>query len=132
MLEQHLENLKLAAKDQLKASIEAAQARFRESVAAIELVERMLKENSPPSNGEGTTQLTEAVRQEVRRFTGEFDLRDVLDALKLNYPHLCVGLQNTSVSGALRRIAEDGEIQKLNRGKGRTPSRYRRTHVTIS
>ncbi|WP_166831025.1 hypothetical protein [Thalassoroseus pseudoceratinae] len=98
--------------------------RYGQSVSVPEqTVENSLHLNaSETCNDNEWSQLTiiERARRSLKSVPKEFSVRDVAEIIE----KAGAEADRTSLSGALARLAEDGEIVLLERGSGRRPSSY--------
>ena len=111
----------------MKRQIEAD---YRKKLDALELVWGMAggSASSSPSTSSDELRrgdLREAIRSAVRDLTGEFRPEDVLDAIRADDELLAALIKPASLSSALKRLAEKGEIELIEAGSGKRPSRYR-------
>lgn len=116
--------------ERLKAE---AQAEYRRKLDAIETVWKMSGgKDAQPANGStgsvGKGALQQAVRSALLQVTGDFTLRDVYDQIKIIDPLFAEKLKDKlpSVSGTLKRMADDNELVLVETGRGKRPSKYRR------
>jgi hypothetical protein len=117
--------------ERLKAD---AQNEYRRKLEAIETVWKMTDGrngasadvSSSESVGKGTLQ--EAVRNALPHIGGDFTLRHVYNQIVLDDPVLAEKIKDKmpSVSGALKRMADDKELILVEAGSGKRPSKYRR------
>jgi len=114
-----------------------AETEYRRKLEAIETVWRMSGgeyskgwKPTPSLNGDGLAKgtLQEAARAAIRLLSGDFTLRDVFTAIAKNDPILAGKLEDKmpSLSGALKRMADEKELVLVEAGKGKRPSKYRR------
>ena len=113
--------------NRMKAEIEAD---YRHKMEALELVWNMAggasrngAEAASTTLGKGT--LLKAVRHTLADLSGDFTLHDVMKKISLNNPSLAAKLKQPSLSSALKRLAEDGIITLVSRGRGKRASIYR-------
>jgi|SRR6267142_1693121 len=104
----------------LKRQIEAD---CRQKLDALELVWQMARSGRPAKPPR--TAVQQLVRAFLNDWSGsEFSLDEVFKYIRQTAPNLVVN--RTSLSGALRRLAINGELEVVFQGKGNKPSRYRR------
>lgn len=107
------------------------QDKFNQDVAALERVWALVRGNR--ENGSEhveRTQVQDVVAQVLPMIEGEFVLEDVVEKLKALGPDT-QGVEKKAVSTALRRLADLHEqIEVLEAGIGRRPTRYRRLVAT--
>ena len=100
-------------------------AEYQEKMRALELVWRMSGKPAPRPEWLPRT----AVQQMVQAFLNqwrdnEFSLDEVFKYVRQESPNILVN--RSSLSKALRRFVQDGELEITFQGKGNKPSRYRR------
>lgn len=95
---------------------------------AIELFEQELE---PGASAETPKTLFEAIEGIADGLDGAFDINDVQEALRETYPALCRGgqINPTTVSGALRKLTERGQLELVEPGRGKRAARYRSVRV---
>lgn len=105
------------------------EAEYRKKLDALEMVWGM--SNASRRSGNETNRTTHArkgallniVRSVLPEMQGEFSQRDVLDKVREKNAELDV--KRASLSSTLRRLADDKEIDLLELGAGKRPSRYK-------
>jgi hypothetical protein len=108
----------------LKRQIEADCCQKLEALELVWQVARTGRPAKPPR-----TAIQQLVQAFLSAWTGdEFSLDEVFKYIRQTAPNLVVN--RTSISGALRRLAINGELEMVFQGKGNKPSRYRRTTGT--
>ena len=107
----------------LRATIEAD---YRKKIDALDLIYSM----SGGGNGTVTAAgnrvkgaLAQGVVAAISQTTGDFNVRDLEESLRIMYPNLVV--KRASLSNTLKRL-EGKEIEVVERGAGKRPSKYRR------
>ena len=102
---------------------------YHKKLDALDLVYKMAGGNtqngrSPRTSGRGA-QIKQAVMGVLPGMNGEFNQRDIESKITASFPDIAVGLKRSSLSVALKRIAESGKIQIVEAGKGKRPTKYR-------
>ncbi len=105
----------------LRARIERE---YREKLQALDTVWKMARQETAKASANGAAKgaLLEGVRYVVPTLNGDFTLRDVERAMRtagLTVP------KRASLSSALKRLAEGGELETVQPGKGKRASIYR-------
>jgi hypothetical protein len=114
-----------------------AEAEYRRKIEAIETVWKLSGGASPiPStngsrpNENGITRgsLQEAVRHAYKLLSGEFTHRDVYNQIVASDPIFAAKIKckMPSLSGTLKRLADDKELVLVEAGSGKRASKYRR------
>lgn len=107
---------------------------YHEKMRALEMVWTMSSESSV-KNSEGTGEemgasargaLTLLVRDTVNVVTGKVSSAYIENALVRQNPQLRGKVRRASISQILRRLAEEGMIELVSEGKGRTPAIYQK------
>lgn len=110
----------------LKRQIEAE---YHQKLDALEMVWQM--SNTARRNGIEAVSVTPSkkgallglIRGVLPEIRGEFTQRTVAEKLREKPPG--TEIKRASLSSTLRRLADDGDIELLELGKGKRPSRYR-------
>jgi hypothetical protein len=108
--------------DRLKKQIEGE---YRDKLRALDLVWKMAGKNSSakPKGDPKEGSLASFVRQAVERIGGRFTLRDVVAGCEAD-SSTDVEIRLPSVSGILKRMADQGAIKVVEQGSGRRPTIY--------
>lgn len=109
----------------LKRQIEAE---YHQKLDALEMVFRMstnARRNGVEARISGPRRgvLLSVVRGVLPDIRGEFTQHSVIEKLHENNPE--IEIKRASMSATLRKLADDGEIELLQLGSGKRPSRYR-------
>ncbi len=139
-----LERLKKKYEDDRRKGIEAVEAKYAKLIEALELVLSQgqdheavptpgLRLKKPPRRQRfARGKLDQKVRAIVVQLTGEFDFADVQKKILENDPDLSEDdLKRGSLTGILKRLAEEGLIKTIWEGKGRKSSRYSRAEKKL-
>lgn len=105
----------------------------KEKLRALDVVWQLARNAS--SNGQpegqqkreitaGKGKLLNAIRQALTDIHGRFSIHEVEKGVQGNSPDLIV--QRSSISGALKRLAESKEIEIVEAGSGKRPSVYQK------
>jgi hypothetical protein len=121
----------------LESEYQAAVKKLDEAWALLEsaLADASSSDAGMGPHGAGDTRsatnenLTDIVYDLVDELSGPFTLHDVIESLYKREPALRQNrpINPTTVSGILRRLADDGSIQLVEQGRGSKPSTYQRT-----
>jgi hypothetical protein len=114
-----------------------AEAEYRRKLEAIETVWRLsggpaliAAKNGSKSDENVLTKgaLQEAARHAYKLLSGEFTHRDVFNKITATDPAFAALIKDKmpSLSGALKRMADDKELLLIEAGRGKRPSKYRR------
>jgi len=108
-----------------------AEAEYRRKLEAIEMVWKLSGGDSkngsnPLETSIGKGSLQQAIRYALQQITSEFTLREVEQQMKIHDPVFAAKVKRPSISGALKRMADDKEIVVVAAGSGKRASRYRR------
>jgi hypothetical protein len=114
-----------------------AEAEYRRKIEAIETVWKLSggaatvpSANGAKSNENGISKgsLQEAVRHAYKLLSGEFTHRDVYNQIIASDPIFAAKIKDKmpSLSGTLKRLADDQELVLVEAGKGKRASKYRR------
>jgi hypothetical protein len=99
------------------------EADYSYRLEALELIWQMARSGRPVKPPR--TAVQQLVRAFLNGWAGEeFSLDEVVKYIRQTAPNLAVN--RTSISGVLRRLAINGELEVISQGKGNKPSRYRR------
>jgi len=71
--------------------------------------------------------LSNAISLAIGRISGDFGMPDILAMIKESNPELVASTSSSSITSYLKRLAQKGIIDLVQEGKGRRPSRYRKT-----
>jgi hypothetical protein len=108
----------------LRATIEAD---YRKKIDALDLIYNMAGGSAIPSSNGNRSQVKGALAQGVvaaiSQTTGDFNVRDLEESLRIMYPTLPV--KRASLSNTLKRL-EGKEIEVVERGSGKRASVFRR------
>jgi hypothetical protein len=109
-----------------------AAAEYRRKLEAIEVVWKMTGGVSRNGTGADETpvgkgSLQQAVKDALQFISGEFSLRDVEKQIRATDSALAAKVKRPSLSSALKRLANERQIELVSVGKGKRPSKYRRT-----
>ncbi len=105
------------------------EAEYQEKIKALDMVYQM--SNGTASKGLEASRTSNAkkgallnvVRKVLPDIHGEFTQRTVIEKLREKNPDVAV--KRASLSSTLRRLADDKEIELLELGAGKRPSRYK-------
>ena len=114
-----------------------AEAEFRRKLEAIETVWKLSggiaaapSTNGAKANESGITKgsLQQAVRDACRLLVGEFTHRDVYNRITATDPVFADKIKDKmpSLSGTLKRLADEKELILVEAGSGKRASKYRR------
>jgi hypothetical protein len=108
-----------------------AEAEYRRKLEAIEMVWKLSggdskNGSSPHETSIGKGSLQQAIRYAIPYLTGEFTLREVEQQMKVHDPVFAAKVKRPSISGALKRMADDKEIVVVAAGSGKRASKYRK------
>jgi hypothetical protein len=112
----------------LKRQIEAE---YHKKLEALEMVYQMARPISSLTGkqlGMRTSSkgaLRNALRSAFTSMSGEFTPKVVLAKLRERDPAFAESVNKASLSSALARLAEGGEIELVEKGSGKRPSKYR-------
>ncbi|MGA2482038.1 MAG: hypothetical protein ABSF92_02845 [Candidatus Acidiferrales bacterium] len=109
-----------------------AEAEYKRKLEAIETVWKM--SGASTSNGTGASgssmsrgALLDAVRAAVKLIPGgDFTIKEVAEQIEHSNSALASRVKKASISGTLKRLADDKEIVVVALGSGKRASRYRR------
>lgn len=109
----------------LRATIEAD---YRKKLDALTLIYSMSNGSAVPAAGSNRTTLikgalAQAVVGAISQTSGDFNVRDIEESLKIDHPELKV--IRASLSNTLKRL-EGKEVELVEKGMGKRPSKYRR------
>lgn len=109
----------------LKHQIEAE---YQQKIHALEMVWTMANrarrnETGVRSDRPRKGALLALVRNVLPQMRGEFTQHTVLEKLREN--NQTMDIKRASMSATLRKLSDDGEIELLELGSGKRPSRYR-------
>ena len=114
-----------------------AEAEYRRKLEAIEMVWKLsggpgliAAKNGLKSDENGFSKgaLQEAARHAYKLISGEFTHRDVFNKIAATEPAFAELIKDKmpSLSGALKRMADDKELVLVEAGRGKRASKYRR------
>jgi hypothetical protein len=109
----------------------------KRKLEALELVWQMMRDprNGPASDDDVNPVKRGAIDAAVRRvlphLSDIFDPRDVIEKVEESEPELAGLVNRTTVSSALRRLAEEDRLDVVEQGKGKRPTRYRVRGVSL-
>ncbi len=108
-----------------------AEAEYRRKLEAIEMVWKLSGgDTKNGSNSQATSigkgSLQQAIRYALQQMSGEFTLREVEQQMKIHDPVFAAKVKRPSISGTLKRLADDREIVVVAPGSGKRASKYRR------
>ncbi len=106
--------------DRLKKQIEAE---YRTSLDALERIWKLSRKQDASAASNGRGDLLAAVRQAVSEKHGIFNLREIEEAMKRRNSGMTI--RRASLSSTLMRLVEDGDLEVVEKGKGRMPSTYK-------
>jgi hypothetical protein len=106
---------------------------YRRKIDALEVVWKLSANTSNGNSAEvpvkrGT--IDNLVRNVLGSMTGQFSPRDVMEEMQ-KIPDFPGGINRSSVSSALKRLADDGVLSVVQIGKGKRASRYQRKGVSL-
>lgn len=105
---------------------------------ALDLVWKMMRD---PTNGVRSDDdanpvkrgaIDASVREVLPQLNGVFGPREVRACVEKKNPTLAGQVNRSTVSSALRRLAEEGLITVVQHGKGKRPTRYRVKGVSLN
>lgn len=101
---------------------------YRRKIDALEIVWKMSADTTNGvSRSDGPIKrgtIDTLVRSVISRMTGTFSPRDVMDEIHRT-PDVPVGISRSSVSSALKRLADEDLLYVVEVGKGKRASRYK-------
>jgi hypothetical protein len=130
--ESPIKQLRARAKARYDARLEAAKREYKQALAAIDSVAELLSEAHDPAENETSVQnckgrgsLAGAIRAAIADVPPRFTIRDVAAVLERDHPAILGASASSTVSSALRRLAEgNGGISLVERGRGKRASVY--------
>ena len=108
----------------LVAKLEKAQAEAKELQAALagfDSAYKLLKRRT--ARKETKARAAKVIRGLALSMQGDFGVKEITAVLEGEHPH--VSAARSTVSGVLSEMTEANEIELIQRGSGRSPSRYR-------
>ena len=125
------EKLRKQADDRYKQAIAEAKRAYDEACQFISYIEQQGgASNGTKALGEKHGNLTREVKDIVAQFTDDFSIKDVWDSLMTRTPDLDKQVRKSSVSSVLRRLAKEGQLEEISKGKGKRPTVYRSSQET--
>ena len=109
----------------------------KKKLEALELVWQMMRDprNGPASDDDANPvkrgAIDAAVRKVLPHLSGTFQPRDVIEMVEQRQPDLAGLVNRTTVSSALRRLAEEKRLTVVEPGKGKRPTRYEVRGVSL-
>ncbi len=131
MNQRKYEKLKEEAKNKYNKTVADALKDYKEIIAAIEKVWRLLKQPkgdaSLSASGRRVKrgELAAAIREAIDAAHQTFTAPEVAEWLKTHNPDLTEKTARSSVSSYLRRLAEEGKIVVIEKGAGKRPTKYK-------
>ena len=106
------------------------QADYQHKLQALETIWNLANRSEHGTRNGATTSrrgdLQRAVREATEALGGELTVLRVEGWLQATYPDLAKGLSRSSISQALKRLTEAGELRLLQEGKGKRGATYQR------
>lgn len=121
------EEIKAAAKAELRRAIEAAKAEYKRTIEGVDAIERLKKkmEQGPgrPKAARSENGLASGILKILPSMDSEFTLDDLES--KLREVVSAESINRSSVATAVRRLLGHG-IETAEEGSGKKPARYRK------
>ena len=125
------EELRQRARDEHERAILRSEELLRKRLQAIEEIDALEADTAAPDEhgwhpGDQPS-LVGAVREVLIRLSGDFDIATVREAFRTRFPFLYGSVDAGTLSTTIRRIVDETNgVQILRKGRGRTPTTYRR------
>lgn len=135
-------NLKKQVEEKYQKSLELAEKQRKEGLKAIEQVWSMLhdiEENLAPEKMEQPSDktkksygsLTAAVKQALENVDAKFTKNEIILVMRQNSPEIAKSVNQGSLAGCLMRMEKQGIIQIKKRGKGSTPTVFKKIDAQL-
>lgn len=137
-------NLKKQVEDKYQRAIRIAEQQRKEGLEAIEHVWRMLHdieetlapftektEKLSPKTKKDYGSLTKAVKQALETVDTKFTKNDILLVMRQTSPEIAKSVNQGSLAGCLMRFVKQDIIQIKKRGKGSTPTVYKKVDTQL-
>jgi hypothetical protein len=126
--------LKRNAEDRYKAAIEKANKQRIDEITAIETLwkaenpttNRDTENGSACLNPASYGSLSKAIKEALKCVQEHFSKDDIKSAIQKIAPEVAATAKDSSITGSLIRLTKDGIIERVSKGSGSTPSRYKK------